>query len=136
MSTSVVEKEIFSNEFGTVTDRRVTYFRRKGWIRGGSREDVPIKHVTSVRVDITRHVIWGSLLLLSALGGLSSGDAGGILVAVLLGGLAVLLLWGSPTVVVNTAGRDLSAAKGLPWQRPAADGFAEALRSQLFRDEK
>ena len=46
--------------------------------------------------------------------------------------LAVLLLWGSPRVVVNTAGGDLNAAKGFPWKRDTAQSFVEALRKQLF----
>jgi hypothetical protein len=65
------------------------------------------------------------LVLLAAQGGLK-------IVGVVLIVLAVLLLWGSPKVVVNTAGQDLTAAKGLPWKRSAANSFVEALRKQLF----
>lgn len=134
MAEQTTEKELLRNEFGTVTDRRVVYFRQKGWIRGGSRQDVPLKHVTSVRVDISRHAIWGTLLALFALGTLAGEPGMIIFVGIPLGAFGVLLAWGSPTVVVNTAGSDLSAGKGWPWQRGAAESFAEALRSQLFRD--
>jgi hypothetical protein len=44
-----------------------------------------------------------------------------------------LLIWGSPTVVVNTAGQDLNVAKGWPWVRGEANAFVEGLRGQLFR---
>ncbi|MBI3812402.1 MAG: hypothetical protein HY283_09405 [Nitrospirae bacterium] len=132
MTQPIAEKEIFSNEFGTVTDRRVIYFRNKGWFRGGSREDVPIKHVTSVRVDIARHPILGGALVLLSLYMFYKGA--GMIMGLLVGCPGLLLLWGFPTVVVNTAGRDLRGKKGWPWHRKAAEGFAEALRSQLFHD--
>lgn len=46
--------------------------------------------------------------------------------------LGILLVWGSPAVVVDTAGRDLNAAKGWPWTRGEANAFVDALRGQLF----
>lgn len=46
--------------------------------------------------------------------------------------LGILLVWGSPAVVVNTADRDLNAAKGWPWARGEVNAFVEALRGQLF----
>ena len=138
------EQTYVSNAFGTVTDKRVIYFRAKGWFSGGSREDIPLKHVTSVRVDIKRRPVAGIVLGLIGLGMLASGEAasgeagviigGLVLIALVLIALAGLLLWGSPSVVVNTAGQDLSAARGFPWQRNEANAFAEALRKQLFRE--
>src|SRR5438477_12857045 len=99
-NTLEAEKPVFSNAFGSVTDRRVIYFREKGWISGGSREDVPIKHITSVRVDITRRPFWGAFLLLLGVGLISSGSAGigSWVVAAFLCSYGILLLWGSPTV--------------------------------------
>ena len=136
------EQTYVSNAFGTVTDKRVIYFRAKGWFSGGSREDIPLKHVTSVRVDIERRPVAGIVLGLIGLGMLgmlasgeaASGEAGVIIGGLVLIALAGLLLWGSPSVVVNTAGQDLSAARGFPWQRNEANAFAEALRKQLFRE--
>ena len=125
------EQTFVENEFGTVTSKRVVYFRKKGWFSGGSREDIPLQHVTSVRLETSRSLIGGIFLLLVGLVLLA--PEGGIkIVGVVLILLAVLLLWGSPMVVVNTAGGDLNAAKGLPWKRPAANSFVEALRKQLF----
>jgi hypothetical protein len=128
------EQTYISNAFGTVTNRRVIYFRAKGWFSGGSREDIPLKHVTSVRVDIKRHPVAGIVLGLIGLRMLASGEAGVIIGGLVLIALAGLLLWGSPSVVVNTAGQDLSAARGFPWQRNEANAFAETLRKQLFRE--
>ena len=124
------EQTLMSGVFGTVTNKRVIYQRSKGWFSGGSREDIPLKHVTSVRLDITRHLLGGVLLVLIGLGCLGGpGDTkilGGVLTA-----LGVLLLWGSPAVVVNTAGQDKNAARGWPWERTAATNFVDAIRKQL-----
>jgi hypothetical protein len=128
------EQTHVSNPFGTVTDKRVIYFRAKGWFSGGSREDIPLKHVTSVRVDIKRHPVVGIVLGLIGFAALASGQAGVVIGGLILIALAGLVLWGSPSVVVNTAGQDLSAARGFPWQRNEANAFVDALRRQLFRE--
>lgn len=128
---TAIEQTFVQNEFGTVTNRRVISFREKGWFSGGSREDIPLQHVTSVRLDIARSVAAGIVLFLLGLGLLGAGG-GTAVIGILVVLFAILLLWGSPMVVVNTAGRDLNAAKGFPWQRSAANGFVEALRQQLF----
>jgi hypothetical protein len=125
------ERIFVENEFGTITNKRVIYYRAKGWFSGGSREDIPLQHVTSVRLGISRSAFLGTLFVLLSLALLGAeGDA--IILGVLFFAVAFLLFWGSPTVVVNTAGRDLNAVKGLPWQRQSADAFVEALRQQLF----
>lgn len=131
MDADMAEQQVISNQFGAVTNKRVVYFRDKGWFRGGSRQDIPLKHVTSVRLDTSRSILGGIFLLVIGLALLNA--AGGTkVVGVALAALAILLLWGSPTVVVNTAGNDLNAAKGFPWMRSEANAFVEALRSQLF----
>lgn len=133
MADAVATEQTFvENEFGTITSKRVIYFREKGWFSGGSREDIPLQHVTSVRLEISRSLVWGVLLLLLGIGGLAAEGGGAKAIGFAFLAVAVLLLWGSPKVVVNTAGRDLNAAKGLPWQRSSANAFVEALRQQLF----
>jgi hypothetical protein len=126
-----VESTFIENEFGTVTNKRVVYYRNKGWLSGGSREDIPLQHVTSVRLDVSRSIAAGLLLLVLALG-LTPQGGGATFFGLACLALAIILLWGSPMVVVNTAGRDLNAAKGWPWHRAKANGFVEALRGQLF----
>lgn len=125
------ESTFVENEFGTVTNKRVMYYRNKGWLSGGSREDIPLQHVTSVRLDTSRSIFIGLFFLLVGLAMLGA-DGGLKIIGLVLLFLAVILLWGSPLVVVNTAGRDLNAAKGWPWQRKTASEFVEALRTQLF----
>ena len=122
------EKIFVSNIFGSVSDKRVVYFRKKGWFSGGSREDVPLKHVTSVRIDKARSIVGGIIFILIGLATIY------FVVGIIPLAIGILLLWGSPTVVVNTAGGDLSAAKGWPWQKEAAEEFVEALRKQLFKE--
>lgn len=124
------EETLTSNVFGTVTNRRVIYQRAKSWFRGGSREDIPLKHVTSVRLDITRHILGGLFLLILGLAFLA-GPTVGKLIGVSLTVFGVLLLWGSPAVIVNTSGNDKRAAQGWPWERGCATAFVEAVREQL-----
>ena len=124
------EETVVSGVFGTVTNKRVIYQRAKGWFSGGSREDIPLKHVTSVRLETSRSVLLGILVLLLGLSGLAA--PGGVkVVGLALTALAVLLLWGSPAVVVNTSGNDKNSSRGWPWERGVATAFVEAVRNQL-----
>ena len=125
------EATFVANEFGTVTNKRVVYYRNKGWLSGGSREDIPLQHVTSVRMEVARSIGAGLFMLLVGFF-LLNAEGGLKLLGVLFLAVSVILLWGSPLVVVNTAGRDLTAAKGLPWSRKNATAFVETLRHQLF----
>lgn len=120
------EQTFVKNRFGTVTDKRVIYYRSKGWFSGGSREDIPLKHVTSVRIDRTREILLGIFCILIGYVTLT------FIFGIVLLAFGILWVWGSPTVVVNTAGGDLSTAKGFPWQTNAAEEFVKALRKQLF----
>jgi hypothetical protein len=124
------EQVFFSNIFGSVSEKRVVYFRKKGWLSGGSREDVPLRHVTSVRVENTRSIIGGIVFVLIGLSTIA------FVVGIIPLAIGILLLWGSPAVLINTAGTDLSAAKGWPWQRGDAEKFVEALRKQLFKEQE
>ena len=129
------EQTLTSTIFGQVTTKRVIYNRSRGWFSGGSREDIPLAHVTSVRLDTTRHLLGGILLALIGLPmALKAANSNSMqVIGVLLVALAMLLLWGSPTVYVNTAGQDKSRSKGLPWQREQANSFVEAIRQQLVQ---
>ena len=129
---SKAEQTLVQNSFGTVTSKRVIYYREKGWFSVGSREDIPLQHITSVRLDISRSIILGLLFLLVALPFIGT-EGGAKIVGVLFLFVGVLFIWGSPSVVVNTAGRDLNAAKSVPWKRDEAKSFVEALRNQLFK---
>lgn len=129
------EQTLASTIFGTVTTKRVIYNRARGWLSGGSREDIPLAHVTSVRLDTSRHLLGGILLVLIGLPMATAVRNSSLLqvVGVLFVVLAVLLLWGSPAVHVNTAGQDKSRSTGFPWQREQANAFVEAIRQQLVQ---
>src|SRR5258708_37410192 len=120
--------------FGTVTDKRVIYFTKKGWLAGGTREDIPLRHITSIRLEISRHIIGGSLLLLMGLL-FMAGPGGAKLLALIPLALGTLLLWGSPKVVLNTAGGDLRHGRGLPSTRSEADKVVVAVRTPLVKDD-
>lgn len=128
-----VEETFIENRFGTITNKRVIYYRAKGWFRGGSREDIPLQHVTSVRLATTRSIIIGIFLLLFGIILIGSPEPGTNFIGTLFLLLAILLLIGSPSVVVNTSGNDVSAATGFPWQGGEASAFVEELRKQLFK---
>ncbi len=122
------EETIIETTFGTVTSKRVIYFSNKGWIKSGAREDIPLKHVTSVRMEINRKAVFGVILCI----------IGFFLLEILIGLIpilfGVLLIWGSPMVVVNTSGNDKNKALGFPWTRGEAESFVDALRDQLTLD--
>ena len=130
------EETFVSNAFGTVTNRRVIYHAARGWLGGGAREDIPLHHVTSVRLEMSRPVLLGILLFLIGLPLLAAPTAGAVLLGLFAIACAILAFWGSPTVAVNTAGQDHKAAKGTPWQRAEASAFVDALRAQLFKEQK
>jgi hypothetical protein len=94
MSEAAAEVIHIQNAFGTVTDRRVIYFRSKGWFSDGSKEIVSLQRVTSVRLEISRPFLLAIPLLLLGLillrGNSVLATTGGAAIA-----LAVLLLWGS-----------------------------------------
>ena len=135
MSEAVAEVIQIENAFGTVTDRRLIYFRSKAWFSGGSKEVIPLRRVASVRLEVSRPVLLGVPLLLL---GLILLRGNGVLA--IIGGaaiaLAVLLLWGSPVVVINAGARGLNKEKGWPWQRPEAEAFVETLREGLVHTKK
>jgi hypothetical protein len=62
MSEDTAEFIHIQNSFGTVTNRRVLYFRSKGWFRGGAKEVIPLQRITSVRLEISRHFLLGNHL--------------------------------------------------------------------------
>lgn len=127
----MAEEEKVVTPFGVVTPDHLIYNVQRGWFSEGSRQDIPLSHVTSVQLETRRHPIFGILLVLVALACRAAGPMG-ILIAIFPLAFGVLLLWGSPLVRVNTADGDLRTASGLPWTRPEAEWFVAAVE-QLRR---
>lgn len=133
MAEAGKEQSFVNNMFGTVTNKRVTYYRKKSWFSGGSQEDVPLRHVTSVRLETSRSVLWGIIWVIVGLGLFAIGSTG-ILLGIISLLIGLLLLYGSPAIAINTAGGDLSVMKGWPWNANAANEFVRAVRGQLFEE--
>ncbi|MBS0472650.1 MAG: hypothetical protein JSR60_16370 [Proteobacteria bacterium] len=122
----------FSNEFGAVFPDRIVVCSKKSWFSGGSQEDLPLRHVTSIRMETSRNIFGGIVLLLIGLASLSSGSGGVMLVGLVLGALGVILLIGWPKVSVNTAGNDLQVMTGTFLQKDAAQQYVSAVKKALF----
>lgn len=115
--------------FGAVTSTRVIYHRWKGF-SGGSRVDIPLMQVTSVRLGTTRSWPLIIAMLVVAIGCLSApGIVRDMGAAALV--LDFILFLGSPTVVVNTTGQDLKKQVGHVWELREATAFVKAIRAQL-----
>jgi hypothetical protein len=125
---------MINNEFGTVYSDRVGFYAKRGWFGGGSLEELPMRHVTSVKLEIRRNLIGGLLLLIIGLFCFVAHSVGAIVCGLVFVILAALALWGSPRVRLNTAGGDLRPAAGAPWQRNSAKAFVDAVRAALFTD--
>jgi hypothetical protein len=131
------ERMIFTcRHFGTVTNRRVIY-ETSGGISRKARVDIPLKHVTSVSLENVRS--W-PLLILLGLVGMTCLFAPNVdfkvrCVGVIALLLDILVLMGTPTVVVNTSGNDLKKQPGQFWYMREAEAFVEAIRAQLVEQQ-
>jgi hypothetical protein len=130
LKTSWDEQVIINNLFGIVTDRRITYKTSSG--NGSDREDIPLRHVTAVRIVHQRNVVVAILAAIVALIGFNSGEGFGISVGIFFGVLAVLSIIGHCRVVINTAGADHRSQSARAWHKKEAEEFAAAIRDQLF----
>src|SRR5262249_10207009 len=124
--------------FGTVMVDRITFFLKKGWFSGGAQEDIPIRHVTSVRLESRRYVFWAIVFgLAGVVSIIQVGNSPGAAVAgLVLLAIALLFLWGSPKVVLSAAGGETRIAVGWPWTKGDAERFVSALRAELFKQER
>jgi hypothetical protein len=57
-----------------------------------------------------------------------------VLIGIPLIAIGALMIWGSPTIVLNTAGQDKNSSEGWPWHRAAAVQFVEAVRNQMVSE--
>jgi hypothetical protein len=123
---------ILSNEFGEVYSDRVAFYGKKGWFGGGVLEELPIRHVTSIRIETSRKLLFGIILLLIGLACFGAGQGGAYVIGIILVALGVLLLLGYPSITLNTAGGDLRHSSGGFWQKQSAEDFVSAVRKALF----
>lgn len=126
------EETIFSNNFGSITTKRVIYYRKKGWFSGRFREDVPLKQIASIQYDVSRNIFWGIVFLLIGLSCFGSSDSA--LFGIIFLAVSILILWGSPAVMIVTTGGTTSPSIGYPWEKKEAEAFVSSLRNQIFSD--
>lgn len=119
--------------FGSVKQDRITYFANKTWFSGGVVEDLPTRHVTMIRLETRRNWFFGVVLVLAGLFAFAGGGVG-ILAGFVLLAAGALVLWGAPTVMVNTSGGDMRPSAGWPWQKDEAEAFVRAVRTAVFGD--
>lgn len=124
------ETTYVKNIFGLVTDKRVVYHRDRGWLKEGLEQEVPLDHVKSVSLATSRHLMGGIVLVLVGLLTLI------VLVGVIFIMFGAVLIWGSPTVIVNKADGDRDVMKGWPWHRGPAYDFAMALQGRIGSDQE
>ncbi len=130
------DRNLVMTKFGNVSDRRLQYQAKKGWISGGTQEDIPLRHVTSVTLTISRRPFVSIFFTIVAIAIMTNAaNALGVVIGLLVLLVAVLHMWGSPTITVNTSGPGPRKSSGLPWEREEAKTFTQALRNQLFRDD-
>ena len=127
MATSVT----FRNGFGEVMPDRIVFYAKKSLFSGAIREDFPIRHITSVRYETKRSPVWGILLALAGLILFKSS----FILALLVLAIAAVLLIGTPSVSINSAGGEQRVSVGTPFSGADAQHYVEAVRGALFAKE-
>lgn len=118
----------FNNAFGEVTSDRISFNVKKNLFSGAIREDFPIRHITSVRYETKRSAIWGAVLVIVGLIALKAS----ILVALVILAIAALLIVGTPSVSINSAGGERRVSVGSPFSGEEAQRYVSAVREALF----
>src|ERR1035441_11013963 len=119
-----------NNRFGTVTNLAVRYNVKKGLLAAVHPEILTMRHVVAVRLDTTRHVAWGIILIIIGLLFLVRPVL--IIITLILAAIGVLLVWGHPTVVVTAADGQPRPSASWPWTRPEAEEFVKAVSHELM----
>lgn len=124
----------FENGFGQVFSDRVCFQLKKPWFGGSVQEDYALRHITTVRAEVSRNVLLGVILGLIGLVCMSSGG-GAVILGLVFAGLAVLVIIGNPAVTIVTAGGEPRTSVGGFSQHEDAKNFAAAVKQALFVDE-
>src|SRR6476659_4393703 len=107
MSKDTAELIHIKNAFGIVTDRRIMYSTRKDGLAAVQKKLCCYSASLPRALRFSGHYLLGFPTLLKGLGLLAGHGVlpvtGGVAML-----FAVLLLWGSPTVLVNAAGQGLN----------------------------
>ena len=132
------EKVLFSNSFGTVSDKRVILNYKKGG------EDLPVGQITSVSYQHRRNHIFTIGSFLMAIGGLvllflSLNNLTGAKALILLFFIAVALLsgianWiGHHVIIISAGGKDRKPLKAEMSKTKEGREFVEAVKRTIIR---
>jgi len=128
------EQTIFQNELGRITDHRLIF--ESGGGRGShSRRDVPLRSISSVVFETKRHPFIAALFAaIGAVALVKTPNSGGVIIAIILFGLAVSLFLGSRSIQIALTDGDKQAIRVRPMRAKRAQPFVDALRNQLFKN--
>ncbi len=117
--------------FGTIHGTEAVWVKSKR-SKAAIRE-IPLSQIRSVRQVVVRHTGMGvGFLLLASVFYPVLSHPVGVASASLLSLIGVLLMWGSPAVVITTTAGHSRRIKGTPWSFGEADRFVAALRHSMF----
>ena len=140
MSKGTGEQEVLSNQFGTITDKKVIFLSKKGLFNSGSQAEMPLKQVASVRFyqqKSTVTIIAGSigivlpLVVVALLPGNIIVLMSGAMIIALCIWIAYLGITGFPTVALTTSEGKITQAQGWPNEKSEAKAFALVLREKI-----
>ena len=124
----------FSNSFGTVHSNRIVFKAKKHWWAGGSHEELPLRHVTSIRIETSRSILLGVILVLAGMAVMSIGEPAAVVIGAISLLFGIVLIIGHPSVRINTAGQDMRTIAGSPGSKSEATRFINAVRERLFEE--
>ena len=117
------------NKFGAVAGDRVIFNMRKGMFSGWSREDIPVRHITSIRHDIKRHPLIGIIFGIVALVAITHNAVPAGIVCALV---AVFCFLPRHHVKIHTSGAETRISYGGIGSSNEAEEYATAVREALF----
>lgn len=140
MSIGSGEQELLNNKFGIISDKRVFFLSNKSLFSSGTKEEIPIQDVASVRFYRLKYFAAASaasfgLLLAFVIYVLYHGSLiakiSSLIVLVVGACVAYTSIAGLPTVVITTTGGKVTQASGWLNEKDEAKAFALVLREQL-----
>lgn len=124
-----------SNRFGTVTNRAVQYNVKQGLFGNSYQETLIMRHVVSARLETTRNLIFGTVLILLGIILFLIGSDSGIffvllsLVTIIVGAALAL---GRVLVGITASDGETRPSANWPWTRKEAQQFVDAVRKELL----
>jgi hypothetical protein len=140
MSGGLGEQELISNNFGTVSSKRVIFQSQKSLFSKGSQEEMPLKQVASVRFYKQKSWVAGiagilgislPFAIIAYVPGNIIAISGGFIILALGIWLAYLGFAGIPTVAITKAEGKVTQASGWPNEKNEAKAFALVLREKI-----